>query len=148
MLIKVHNFENLLVIKSLLWDLFYISVLIIATNFRLKVEKVGQKQISMENKGIAVFIVSLVFGILAFVRLLIDMLLSVYMSLSVQRTEKPWKFCSFSSSWLFLLSSCSIIIFILSIQICFMVHLHLELVLFHLPHSMRLRIATGLYFNF
>ncbi|XWS21986.1 hypothetical protein CRYUN_Cryun30bG0104900 [Craigia yunnanensis] len=84
-------------------------------DLRLKVEKVGEKQISMENKGIAVFVVSLVFGILAFVRVLIDMLLSVYMSMSVQRTEKPGKFCSFSSSWLFLLSSCSIIIFILSI---------------------------------
>ncbi|XVE60670.1 hypothetical protein DITRI_Ditri05aG0146800 [Diplodiscus trichospermus] len=84
-------------------------------DLRLKVEKVREKQISMENKGIAVFVVSLVFGFLAFVRLLVDMLLSVCVSLSVQRTEKPWKFCSLSSSWVFLLSSCSIIIFILSI---------------------------------
>ncbi|XWS24687.1 hypothetical protein CRYUN_Cryun27aG0004900 [Craigia yunnanensis] len=84
-------------------------------DLRLKVEKVGEKQISMENKCIAVFVVSLVFGILAFVRVLVDMLLSVFMSLSVQRTEKPRKFCSYSSSWLFLLSSCSIIVFILSI---------------------------------
>ncbi|XP_022773559.1 SUN domain-containing protein 4-like [Durio zibethinus] len=85
-------------------------------DLRLKVEKVGEKQISMENKAIAVFAVSIVFGFIAFVRLLVDMLLSVYMSsLSAQRTEKPWKFCTSSSSWLFLLSSCGIIIFILSI---------------------------------
>ncbi|XVF63442.1 hypothetical protein PTKIN_Ptkin09bG0087500 [Pterospermum kingtungense] len=85
------------------------------TELRLKVEKVREKQISMENKGVALFVVSLFFGFLAFVRVLVDTLSSVYMSLSVQRTEKPWKFCSSSSSWLFLLSSCSIIIFILSI---------------------------------
>ncbi|XVF29817.1 hypothetical protein REPUB_Repub16aG0003800 [Reevesia pubescens] len=85
------------------------------TDLRMKVEKVGEKQISMENKGIAVFVVSLVFGFLAFARLLVDMLLSIYTSFSVQRTEKPWKFCSFTSSWLSLLCSCSIIIFILSI---------------------------------
>ncbi|XP_007019942.2 PREDICTED: uncharacterized protein SLP1 isoform X1 [Theobroma cacao] len=83
-------------------------------DLRSKVEKVREKQISMENKGIAVFVVSLIFGFLAFVRLLVDMLLSVSMSLSDEKTEKPRKFCSFSSSWLLLLCSCSIV-FILSI---------------------------------
>ncbi|OMO77494.1 hypothetical protein COLO4_25135 [Corchorus olitorius] len=52
-------------------------------DLRLMVEKVKVKQMSMENKGIAIFIVCLIFGFIAIVRLLVDMLLSVitYMSL-------------------------------------------------------------------
>lgn len=82
---------------------------------RSKVERVLENQISMENKGIAVFLVCLIFGFLAFMRLFVDMLLSVYTAFSVQRTEKAEKFCFMGSSWLFLLLSCSIIILILSI---------------------------------
>ncbi|KAL4379301.1 hypothetical protein GQ457_02G023860 [Hibiscus cannabinus] len=85
-------------------------------DLRLKVEKVSEGQTSMENKFMAVFVVTLVFGLLACVRVMVDMWLSIYRSfISIQRMEKPWKFWSCSSSWLFLLCSCSIIIFILSI---------------------------------
>ncbi|KAE8687868.1 Galactose-binding protein isoform 10 [Hibiscus syriacus] len=85
-------------------------------DLRWKVEKVLERQTSMENKFMAVFVVTLVFGLFAIVRLLVDMLLSIYMSfISVERMEKPRKFWSRSSSWLLLLCSCSIIIFILSI---------------------------------
>uniref|UniRef100_A0A6N2MKT2 Uncharacterized protein n=1 Tax=Salix viminalis TaxID=40686 RepID=A0A6N2MKT2_SALVM len=54
---------------------------------RSKVERVLEKQKSMENKGIAVFLICLIFGTLAFVRLFVDLLLSVYMAFSVPRTE-------------------------------------------------------------
>lgn len=82
---------------------------------RLKVEKVQENQVSMENKGIIVFLICLIFGIFALLRLFVDILLSVYMALSERTTQKPGKFCSVRSSWLFLLVSCSIIILILSL---------------------------------
>ncbi|KAL1833619.1 hypothetical protein ACET3Z_003270 [Daucus carota] len=73
---------------------------------RLEVEKVRQRQIHMENKGIVVFLVCIVFGVLAISRLFIDVLLSFYRS-------QPRKFCSERSSWFFvLLCSCTIIIII------------------------------------
>ncbi|XP_048227160.1 SUN domain-containing protein 4 [Ricinus communis] len=85
-------------------------------NFALRsmVEGVQKNQISMENKGIAVFFICLIFGTLAFVRLLVDILVSVYKAYSVQRTEKSREFCWMSSSWLLLLFSSSIIMLILS----------------------------------
>ncbi|KDP28977.1 hypothetical protein JCGZ_19528 [Jatropha curcas] len=82
---------------------------------RSMVEGVQDKQKSMENKGIAVFFICLIFGFLAFARILVDILLSVYNAFSVQRTEKSGKFCLMSSSWLLLLLSCSIIMLILSL---------------------------------
>ncbi|KAJ9166923.1 hypothetical protein P3X46_021612 [Hevea brasiliensis] len=82
---------------------------------RSMVEGVRENQISIENKGIAVFFICLIFGFLAFVRLLVDILSSVYKAFSVQRTEKSWKFCWMSSSWLLLLFICSIILLILSL---------------------------------
>lgn len=70
----------------------------------------------MENKGIAVFLICLIFGFWAFARLLVDMMLSVYMAVSVNnRSDKSRNFCGTSSSWVFLLLSCSIIIVILSL---------------------------------
>lgn len=82
---------------------------------RLKVEKVQENQVSMENKGIIVFLTCLIFGIFALLRLFVDILLSVYMSFSERTTQKPGKFCSVNPSWLFLLVSCSVIILILSL---------------------------------
>ncbi|TYI16700.1 hypothetical protein ES332_A08G272200v1 [Gossypium tomentosum] len=85
-------------------------------DLRWEIEKVWERQTSMENKFMAVFVVTLLFGLFAFVRLLVDMLLSIFKSfISVETLEKPWKFCSSSYSWLLLLCSCSIILFILSI---------------------------------
>lgn len=74
-----------------------------------------EKQISVDNKGIVIFLVCIIFSLLALVRLFIDMAVSVYMSLSVERTEKSRKFCWMSSSWLFLLVSCMLVLFILSL---------------------------------
>ncbi|GAV79976.1 Sad1_UNC domain-containing protein [Cephalotus follicularis] len=85
------------------------------SDLRSKVEKVRENQRTIENKGITVFLISLFFGFSAFVRLLVDLVLSVYEALSAQTTEKSGKFCWMSSSWLFLLVSCSIILLVLSL---------------------------------
>lgn len=83
---------------------------------RAEVQKVQEDQTHMENKGIAVFLICLIFGFWAFARLLVDMMLSVYMAVSVNnRSDKSRNFCGTSSSWVFLLLSCSIIIVILSL---------------------------------
>uniref|UniRef100_A0A2P2ITW3 Uncharacterized protein n=2 Tax=Rhizophora mucronata TaxID=61149 RepID=A0A2P2ITW3_RHIMU len=84
-------------------------------HLRSMVETVKENQKSMENKEIVIFLICLIFGFLAFLRLLADMLLSIYASCSVRRTEKPRKFCCMSSSWFFLVLSCSTIMLILSI---------------------------------
>lgn len=81
---------------------------------RSKIERVLEIQKSMENKGIAVFLICLIFGILAFVRLFVDLLLSVYMAFNVQGTESR-KFCWTGSSWHFLLLSCTVIILVISL---------------------------------
>ncbi|GKV12378.1 hypothetical protein SLEP1_g23529 [Rubroshorea leprosula] len=85
-------------------------------DLRSKVEEVQEKQMTMENKGIIVFLVCLIFGFLALMRLLVDMLLNIYEILCDQRTEKSRKFCYMSSSWswLLLLCSCCLIILVLS----------------------------------
>ncbi|XP_021889641.1 uncharacterized protein SLP1 [Carica papaya] len=82
---------------------------------RFKVEKMEESHSSMENKGIAVFLVSLSFGILALTRLFVDILRCIYITFCVQRTEKTRKFCCISSSWIFLLLSCTVTIFLLSV---------------------------------
>ncbi|GLU16286.1 hypothetical protein SLE2022_327250 [Rubroshorea leprosula] len=76
-------------------------------DLRSMVEEVRENQTTMEKQGIIIFLVCLIFGFLAVVRLFVDMS-------SVKRTEKSWKFCCVSSSWLLLLCSCSLIIFVLS----------------------------------
>lgn len=78
------------------------------TILRMEMEKVRQRQIHMENKGIVVFLVCIVFGILALSRLFIDMFLSFYRS-------QPRKFCSERSSWYFVLLCTCIIIIIISL---------------------------------
>lgn len=82
---------------------------------RSQIDKIRDNQTSMENKGIIVFLVCLIFSVLALVRLFLGLAVSVYKALSFRRTNTSGKFCGMSSSWLFLLLSCSSIIFILSI---------------------------------
>lgn len=79
------------------------------SNYRSDIEKVQEKQISMENKNILVFLVCLIFSLLAVLRLIVDT------AFSVNRTNDPKNFFSMSSSWNFLLLSCVFIIFILSL---------------------------------
>ncbi|KAA8521118.1 hypothetical protein F0562_011729 [Nyssa sinensis] len=67
---------------------------------RLDVAKVRENQIHMDNKGIVIFLICLICGLLALVRLFMDMVFSVY------KSETSRKFCSTDSSWLFLLLSC------------------------------------------
>lgn len=76
---------------------------------RSEVKKVQENQMHMENKGIIVFLISLVIVLLGLARLLIDMLISFC------KAEKSRKFCSPSSSWMFLLVSSGMIIIILSL---------------------------------
>lgn len=77
---------------------------------RLEVEKVRANQIHMENKGIAIFLVCLIFGLLALVKVFIGIALSIY-----YRSENPGNFCTMSSSWFCLLLTCSIVTIVLSI---------------------------------
>ncbi|XP_042479284.1 SUN domain-containing protein 4-like [Macadamia integrifolia] len=76
---------------------------------RSEVQKVRDNQVHMENKSLAVFLTSFIFGFLALVKLFIDMLVSLC------RIQKSGKFCWMSSSWLVLLLSCSIIALIISL---------------------------------
>ncbi|PON95161.1 Galactose-binding domain-like [Trema orientale] len=82
---------------------------------RYEVEKVREKQMSIDNKNVTIFLLCLIFSLLAIVRLVVDMAASVYKALSVERTSNSGKFCSMSSSWLFLLLSCIVTLFILSL---------------------------------
>lgn len=82
---------------------------------RSEVEKVREKQQSVDNKGIIIFLVCLIFSLLALVKLFIDMAVSVYMAFRVHRTDQSRKFCRLSSSWLFLLVSCILVLFISSL---------------------------------
>ncbi|KAE9617287.1 hypothetical protein Lal_00035001 [Lupinus albus] len=80
---------------------------------RSEVERVREKQVSLENKGIVVFLVCCIFSLLAIVQISLDMAMSVYRVVqSVNTKFHSGKFCSASSSWFILLLSC-IIIFIL-----------------------------------
>lgn len=84
---------------------------------RYEVEKVREKQMSIDNKSIVIFIVCMIFSLLAVLRLFIDVAASVYKALSVEGTNNSRKkFCWMScSSWIFLLLSCILTLFILSI---------------------------------
>ncbi|KAM7252852.1 hypothetical protein ACFE04_025470 [Oxalis oulophora] len=82
---------------------------------RSSVETVKDKQRIMENQGVIVFVICTVFGLIAIMRLLVDMLSSLYNTTSsVQRTDEFCRSSSSSSSWFFLLLSCSIILLVLS----------------------------------
>lgn len=81
---------------------------------RLEVKKVKDNQREMESKGMVAFLVCLVFGILALVRLFVESIIVVF-SFYCTRTEKSRKFYSMGSSWFLLLTSCSIILVIISL---------------------------------
>ncbi|XP_008806998.1 SUN domain-containing protein 4 [Phoenix dactylifera] len=77
------------------------------TILRSEVKRVQDHQFDMENRGLAVIFISLVFGCLAAARLVISILLSFC---KLQNSEK---FCSTNSAWLTLLLSSSIVASIL-----------------------------------
>ncbi|XP_004141528.1 SUN domain-containing protein 4 [Cucumis sativus] len=77
---------------------------------RSEIERVQKNQISLENKGIVVFLVCLIFSSLAIFRLFLHIVLRVY-----ERTNNSRKFCCISPSWYLLLLSCCIILFIQSL---------------------------------
>ncbi|CAJ1958505.1 unnamed protein product [Sphenostylis stenocarpa] len=82
---------------------------------RSEVEKVRENQVSMENKGVVVYCVCVIFSFLAILRLSLDMIMSIYRVLSFERKIPSRKFCQGTSSWFLLLLSCSIIIFTLTL---------------------------------
>ncbi|KAM7477280.1 hypothetical protein LguiB_024523 [Lonicera macranthoides] len=90
------------------------SILRDNTILRLEVKKVKDNQREMESKGMVAFLVCLIFGILALVRLFVESIIIVF-SFYCTRTEKSRKFCSMGSSWFLLLASCSIILVIISL---------------------------------
>ncbi|KAF3621350.1 hypothetical protein FXO38_15428 [Capsicum annuum] len=76
---------------------------------RKEVEKVQRNQVHMENKGIVIFLVCSFFGLLAFVKLLVDTVLSNC------RLENSRKLYSESYSWYFLLLSSTVTIILLAL---------------------------------
>ncbi|KAM1682614.1 hypothetical protein EV1_033549 [Malus domestica] len=85
---------------------------------RCEVERVRVKQASVDNKGIIIFLICIIFSLLALVRLFTEMAVSVCMMASSvdPTTEKSRKFCwTSSSSWIFLLASCILVLCILSL---------------------------------
>ncbi|RZC10139.1 SUN domain-containing protein 4 isoform E [Glycine soja] len=82
---------------------------------RSEVEKVRENQVSLENKVVVVFSVCVIFSLLAIFRLSLDMIMNLYRVLSLDRTITSRRFWQGSSSWFFLLLSCSIIIFTLTL---------------------------------
>ncbi|KAJ7949648.1 Galactose-binding domain-like protein [Quillaja saponaria] len=81
---------------------------------RSEVEKVRENQSALENKVMVVFLVCFVFSLLAIVRLFLDISMGVYRVLSFNRTVNSGKFCSGGTSRLFLLCSCTVVIFVIS----------------------------------
>ncbi|KAL5751495.1 hypothetical protein ACOSQ2_022002 [Xanthoceras sorbifolium] len=71
---------------------------------RLKMERIMENQVHMENKGIVVLLVSLVCIILAISKLFVEI------TMSVCRKEQEFRSsCTSNFSWIVLLLSCSII---------------------------------------
>ncbi|XP_038886045.1 SUN domain-containing protein 4-like [Benincasa hispida] len=79
---------------------------------RSEIEKVREKQSSQENQGATMVFVCMIFLLFGVARLFIDMVVSVYTRTSMEKKSKSGKFCM-TSSWILLLLSCSIFIFIL-----------------------------------
>lgn len=77
---------------------------------RSEVERVIENQVDMEKKGLAVIFFSFVLGCFAAMKLFVDMLVSLC---GIQRSEKSDE--TSSVAWFLLLSSSSIVIFILMI---------------------------------
>lgn len=88
---------------------------------RGEVERVRRNQLHLENKGIVIFLVCVVFGFLAIIRSFADMVIATNVnnnnrSSSSSSDENTREFCSDKScSWFYLLLSCSITIIILSL---------------------------------
>lgn len=90
---------------------------------RGEVERVRRNQLHLENKGIVIFLVCVVFGFLAIIRSFADMVIAANVnnnnrssSSSSSSDENSREFCSDKScSWFYLLLSCSITIIILSL---------------------------------
>ncbi|XP_047983825.1 SUN domain-containing protein 4 [Salvia hispanica] len=84
---------------------------------RSEVETVRRDQTHMENKGIVIFLVCVVFGFMAILRSFADKVVQ-NMNMNVDSCSSDCvsrKFCSEKSSWFYLLLSCSITIIILSL---------------------------------
>ncbi|XP_022938505.1 SUN domain-containing protein 4-like [Cucurbita moschata] len=79
---------------------------------RSEIEKVEEKQISLENQSAAVVFVCMIFLLFTLTRLFLDMVVSVYTGTSMERNSKSGKF-RMNTSWILLLLSCSFFIFIL-----------------------------------
>ncbi|XP_058759079.1 SUN domain-containing protein 4-like [Vicia villosa] len=79
---------------------------------RFEVEKVREKQVSLENKGVVVFLLCFFFSLIAVLWLCLDMAKNIYRALCNDRTADSRNFCV-GSSWFLLLFSCIIIIFII-----------------------------------
>lgn len=80
---------------------------------RSEVAKVRENQVHMENKGIVIFLVSLIFGSFAISRLFLDKVLFAFYSKN--RSEESSSKVVADRSWIYLLLSCTIIIVILSL---------------------------------
>ncbi|MCL7037635.1 hypothetical protein MKW94_006782 [Papaver nudicaule] len=74
---------------------------------RSEVERVLNNQSSMENKGVVILLVSLIFGCIALLQILIGVVRDLL------RIQKSGKLTETSSLWLVLLLSCGIIVIIL-----------------------------------
>lgn len=80
---------------------------------RSEVAKVRENQVHMENKGIVIFLVALTFGSIAIARLFLDKVLFAFYSKN--RSEESSSKVVADRSWVYLLSSCTIVIVILSL---------------------------------
>ncbi|KAI3984593.1 hypothetical protein MKX01_040470 [Papaver californicum] len=74
---------------------------------RSEVERVLKNQSNLENKGVVILLVSLIFGCTALSKIIIELVLNLL------RIQKSGKFTETGSLWLVLLLSCSIVIVIL-----------------------------------
>ncbi|XP_023536020.1 SUN domain-containing protein 4-like isoform X1 [Cucurbita pepo subsp. pepo] len=77
---------------------------------RSEIERVQKNQTFLENKGIVVFVVCIIFSWFAILRLFLHIVVRVR-----ERTNSSRKFCCISPSWYLLLLSCCIILFIQSL---------------------------------
>ncbi|XP_022141832.1 uncharacterized protein slp1-like isoform X2 [Momordica charantia] len=77
---------------------------------RSEIEKVKKNQASLENKGIVVFVVCLIFSSFAIIRLFLHIAVRL-----IERTNNSREFCCISPSWYLLLFSSCIILFIQSL---------------------------------
>ncbi|KAI3985733.1 hypothetical protein MKX01_030647 [Papaver californicum] len=75
---------------------------------RSEIAKVLKNQIYMENKGVVILLVSIIFGCIALSKLVIDLVVNLF-----RIQNKSEKFIQISSSWLVLMLSSSIVVIML-----------------------------------